>query len=50
MQVLSLTEARNNMKAMFESVFRDNEEVIIHRKGREIPLKATVIQKFQKWR
>jgi len=35
MQVLSLNEAKNNIKAMFESVFLDNEEVIIHRKGRE---------------
>lgn len=35
MQVLSLTEARNNLKAVFDSVYIDNEEVIIHRKGRE---------------
>lgn len=35
MQVFSLTEARNNIKAMFESVYENNEEVIIHRKGRE---------------
>ena len=35
MQVYSLTEARNNIKAMFDSVYEDNEEVIIHRKGRE---------------
>ena len=35
MQVISLTEARNNIKAMFESVYNDNEEIIIHRKGRE---------------
>ena len=35
MQVISLTEARNNIKTMFESVYNDNEEVIIHRKGRE---------------
>jgi antitoxin YefM len=35
MQVYSLTEARNNIKAMFDSVYGDNEEVIIHRKGRE---------------
>jgi antitoxin YefM len=35
MQVLSLTEVRNNIKAMFDSVYLDNEEVIIHRKGRE---------------
>ncbi len=35
MQVLSLTEARNNIKEMFESVYNNNEEIIIHRKGRE---------------
>ena len=35
MQVISLTEARNNIKTMFESVYNDNEEIIIHRKGRE---------------
>ncbi|MCF6207754.1 MAG: type II toxin-antitoxin system prevent-host-death family antitoxin [Sulfurovum sp.] len=35
MQVLSLTEARNNIKAMFDSVYLNNEEVVIHRKGKE---------------
>lgn len=35
MQVVSLTEARNNLKAVFDSVYIDHEEVIIHRKGRE---------------
>ena len=35
MQVISLTEARNNLKALFDSVYLDHEEVIIHRKGRE---------------
>ena len=35
MQVVSMTEARNNFKAIFESVYLDNDEVIIHRKGRE---------------
>ena len=35
MQVVSLTEARNNLKAVFDSVYLDHEEVIIHRKGRE---------------
>jgi len=35
MQVYSLTEARNNIKTMFDSVYENNEEVIIHRKGRE---------------
>ena len=35
MQVVSLTEARNNLKSVFDSVYLDNDEVIIHRKGRE---------------
>ncbi len=35
MQVLSLTEVRNNIRAVFDSVYLNNEEVIIHRKGRE---------------
>ena len=35
MQVVSLTEARNNLKAVFDSVYLDNDEVIIHRKGKE---------------
>lgn len=35
MQVVSMTEARNNFKAIFDSVFLDNDEVIIHRKGNE---------------
>ncbi len=35
MQVVSMTEARNNFKAIFDSVYMDNEEVVIHRKGRE---------------
>ena len=35
MKVLSFTEARNNLKEVFDSVYKDNEEVIIHRKGRE---------------
>jgi antitoxin YefM len=35
MKVYSLTEARNNIKSVFESVYNDNEEVIIHRKGVE---------------
>jgi len=35
MQVVSMTEARNNFKAIFDSVYHDNDEVIIHRKGRE---------------
>jgi antitoxin YefM len=35
MQVVSLTEARNNLKSVFDSVYIDHEEVVIHRKGRE---------------
>jgi len=35
MQVVSMTEARNNLKSIFDSVYLDQEEVIIHRKGRE---------------
>ncbi len=35
MQVVSMTEARNNFKAIFDAVYNDNDEVIIHRKGRE---------------
>ena len=35
MQVVSMTEARNNLKAIFDAVYNDNEEVIIHRKGKE---------------
>ncbi len=35
MQVVSMTEARNNFKAIFDAVYNDHDEVIIHRKGRE---------------
>jgi antitoxin YefM len=35
MQVVSMTEARNNFKEIFDAVFHDNDEVVIHRKGRE---------------
>ena len=35
MQVVSLTEARNNLKSVFDSVYLNNDEVIIHRKGKE---------------
>ena len=35
MQVISLTEARNNLKDVFDSVYLNREEVVIHRKGRE---------------
>ncbi|MFK5881019.1 MAG: type II toxin-antitoxin system prevent-host-death family antitoxin [Sulfurospirillum sp.] len=35
MQVVSMTEARNNFKYIFDAVYHDNDEVIIHRKGKE---------------
>ena len=35
MQVVSMTEARNNFKAISDAVYNDNDEVIIHRKGKE---------------
>lgn len=35
MQVVSMTEARNNLKAIFDAVYNDNDEVVIHRKGKE---------------
>ena len=35
MQVLSLTEARNNLKAVFDAAYNDHEDIIIHRKGNE---------------
>ena len=35
MQILSFTEARNNLKEVFDRAYFDNDEVIIHRKGRE---------------
>lgn len=35
MQVVSMTEARNNFKDIFDSVYHDHDEVVIHRKGKE---------------
>lgn len=35
MQVLSFTEARNNLKSVFDAVYKDHDEVVIHRKGKE---------------
>ena len=35
MQVVNFTEARNNLKSLFDSVFADNEEVIVNRKNGE---------------
>ena len=35
MQVVNFTEARNNLKSLFDSVYADNEEVIVNRKNGE---------------
>ena len=35
MRVVSLTEARNSLKSVFDSAYYDKEEVVIHRKGKE---------------
>ena len=35
MQVISMTEARKNLKMIFDSVYLHNDEVIIHRKDKE---------------
>ena len=35
MQVVSFTEARNNLKAIFDDVYHNDEEVIVHRKNSE---------------
>ena len=35
MQVVSMTEARNNFKSIFDSVYLNNDEVIVHRKDKE---------------
>jgi len=35
MQVVNFTEARNNLKALFDSVFHDSQEVIVNRKNGE---------------
>lgn len=35
MQVVNFTEARNNLKALFDSVYADSEEVIVNRKNGE---------------
>ena len=35
MQVVSMNEARNNFKSIFDLVYRDKDEVVIHRKGSE---------------
>ena len=33
MKVVNFTEARNNLKAIFDAVCDDHEEVIVHRKN-----------------
>ena len=35
MQVVNFTEARNNLKSLFDSVYKDSEEVIVNRKNGE---------------
>jgi len=35
MQVVNFTEARNNLKSLFDSVYTDSEEVIVNRKNGE---------------
>ena len=35
MQVVNFTEARNNLKSLFDLVYADSEEVIVNRKNGE---------------
>ncbi len=35
MKVVNFTEARNNLKSIFDTVYKDNEEVIVNRKNGE---------------
>ncbi len=35
MEVVTMSEARNNLKNIFDKVYYDNNEIIIHRKGKE---------------
>jgi len=35
MQVVNFTEARNNLKSLFDSVYSDSQEVIVNRKNGE---------------
>jgi len=35
MQVVNFTEARNNLKSLFDSVYCDSQEVIVNRKNGE---------------
>ena len=35
MQVVNFTEARNNLKSIFDTVYRNHEDVIVNRKNGE---------------
>ena len=35
MQVVNFTEARNNLKSLFDTVYNDSEEIIVNRKNGE---------------
>ena len=35
MQVVNFTEARNNLKALFDTAYNDSEEIIVNRKHGE---------------
>jgi len=35
MKVVNFTEARNNLKSIFDSVYNDHEEIIVNRKNGE---------------
>ena len=35
MQVVNFTEARNNLKSIFDTVYQDHEDVIVNRKSGE---------------
>jgi len=35
MDVISFTEARNNLKSVFDRVCRDEEEIVVHRRNGE---------------
>jgi len=35
MQVVNFTEARNNLKSLFDTVYHDSEEIIVNRKHGE---------------
>ncbi len=35
MQVVNFTEARNNLKSLFDNVYHNSEEVIVNRKNNE---------------